>query len=274
MQIKKNNHKNNKIQLAICYQSNAWRRYSQILIWKCSFPFSSLTRCSHKKADSTVMDPLSAEIWRKLVPRERDNSMNVILQRPILRLSHNNSDIPRVKCISRGRKRKELGNEVEIWTHWLRMTQGTLERGGGGGRNVQLLQNYTCYKSTSHKFSKTSEASLNEIAQDNQPGNKNYRTLRKSTTKRVELPCCASLAKKRQVVVSCEILLQKVESSSTFCNKTCTSVVDPGEGPKGPGPSPLILRPKWGPKGRKKIFLRPPPPSISGSGWWPGTPLI
>ena len=42
------------------------------------------------------------------------------------------------------------------------MTQGTLER---GGRNVQLLQNYTCYKSTSHKFSKTSEASLNEIAQ-------------------------------------------------------------------------------------------------------------
>ena len=129
MQIKKNNHKNNKIQLAICYQSNAWRRYSQILIWKCIFPFSSLTRCSHKKADSTVMDPLSAEIWRKLVPRERDNSMNVILQRPILRLSHNNSDIPRVKCISRGRKRKELGNEVEIWTHWLRMTQGTLERG-------------------------------------------------------------------------------------------------------------------------------------------------
>ena len=44
------------------------------------------------------MDPLSAEIWRKLVPRERGNSMNVILQRPILRLSHNNSDIPRVKC--------------------------------------------------------------------------------------------------------------------------------------------------------------------------------
>ena len=109
---------------------------------------------------------------------------------------------------------------------------------------MQLLQNYTCYKSTSHKFSKTSEASLNEIAQDNQPGKKHYRTLRKSTTKRVELPCCAGLAKKRQVVVSCEILLQKVESSSTFCNKTCTSVADSGEGPKGPGPSPLILRPK------------------------------
>ena len=108
MQIKKKNHKNNKIQLAIFYQSNAWRRYSQILIWKCIFPFSSLTRCSHKKADSTVMDPLSAEIWRKLVPRERDNNMNVILQRPILRLSHNNSDIPRVKCISRGGREKNL----------------------------------------------------------------------------------------------------------------------------------------------------------------------
>ena len=65
---------------------------------------------------------------------------------------------------------------------------------------------------------------------------KNYRTLRKSTTKRVELPCCAGLAKKRQVVVSCEILLQKVESSSTFCNKTCASVADPG-----PGGSPLFL---------------------------------
>ena len=69
---------------------------------------------------------------------------------------------------------------------------------------------------------------MNEVAQDNQPGKKNYRTLKKSTTKRVELPCCAGLAKKRQVVVSCEILLQKVESSSTFCNETCTSVADPG----------------------------------------------
>ena len=51
-----------------------------------------------------------------------------------------------------------------------------------------------------------------------------------------------------------------------------TSVADSGEGPKGPGPSPLILSPKWGLKGRKTILLRPPPPSISGSGWWPGTP--
>ena len=56
--------------LVICYQSNAWRRYSQILIWKCIFPFSSLTRCSHIKADSTVMDLLSAEIWRKSLEKE------------------------------------------------------------------------------------------------------------------------------------------------------------------------------------------------------------
>ena len=124
MQIKKNNHKNNKIQLAICYQSNAWRRYSQILIWKCIFPFSSLTRCSHKKADSTVMDPLSAEIWRKLVPPERGNSMNVILQRPILRLSHNNSDIPRVKCwyISDLNSTHFSGEEEKrTWKEWLKV---------------------------------------------------------------------------------------------------------------------------------------------------------
>ena len=30
---------------------------------------------------------------------------------------------------------------------------------------------------------------------------------------------------------------------------------------------PLIFRPKWGPKGRKKVFWRPGPPLISGSGW-------
>ena len=136
------------------------------------------------------------------------------------------------------------------------MTQGTLER---GGRNVQLLQNYTCYKSTSHKFSKTSEASLNEIAQDNQPGNKNYRTLRKSTTKRVELPCCAGLEKKRQVVVSCEILLQKVESSSTFCNKTCTSVADPG-----PGGSPLFLDQNEAWRAEKIFFWDRHPPLSQG----------
>ena len=40
----------------------------------------------------------------------------------------------------------------------------------------------------------------------------------------------------------------------------------PGEGPGGPAP-PLIFRPKWGPKDRKKIFWgRSPPPLISGCG--------
>ena len=39
------------------------------------------------------------------------------------------------------------------------------------------------------------------------------------------------------------------------------AVADPGEGPWGPG-SPLIFRPKWGPKGRKKFFWRPGPPYL------------
>ena len=39
-------------------------------------------------------------------------------------------------------------------------------------------------------------------------------------------------------------------------------VADPGEGPEGPG-VPLIFRPKWGPKGRKKLFWRPGPPPLS-----------
>ena len=51
------------------------------------------------------------------------------------------------------------------------------------------------------------------------------------------------------------------------------SVADPGEGPGGARPH-LIFRPNWGPKCRKKFFLRPgPSPLISGSGW-PGLPLI
>ena len=51
---------------------------------------------------------------------------------------------------------------------------------------------------------------------------------------------------------------------------TLIAVADPGEGPGGPGP--LIFRPKWGPKGRKKFFWRPPPPPplLSGS-VWPGS---
>ena len=36
-------------------------------------------------------------------------------------------------------------------------------------------------------------------------------------------------------------------------------VADPGEGPVPPTP-PLICRPKWGPKDRKKFFWRPGPP--------------
>ena len=31
--------------------------------------------------------------------------------------------------------------------------------------------------------------------------------------------------------------------------------------------APPIFKPNWGPKGCEKIFLRPPPPLISGSGW-------
>ena len=48
------------------------------------------------------------------------------------------------------------------------------------------------------------------------------------------------------------------------------SAADPGEGL----PPPLIFRPKWRPKGRKKFFGdRPPPPLILGSGW-PPPPLL
>ena len=42
----------------------------------------------------------------------------------------------------------------------------------------------------------------------------------------------------------------------------CTQVVDPGEGPGG-AQAPLIFRPKWGPKSRKKTFLRLGPHLIS-----------
>ena len=43
---------------------------------------------------------------------------------------------------------------------------------------------------------------------------------------------------------------------------------------KGPGgPSPLIFRPNWRPKGWKKVFFRPPP-LISGSGWPPPPPTL
>ena len=42
------------------------------------------------------------------------------------------------------------------------------------------------------------------------------------------------------------------------------TVVDPGEGPKGPGPA-LIFRPKWGLKGRKNIFFGDQAPPLSQS---------
>ena len=39
------------------------------------------------------------------------------------------------------------------------------------------------------------------------------------------------------------------------------SVADPGEGPGGPG-SPLIFKPKWGPKGRKMFVFETAPPYL------------
>ena len=49
--------------------------------------------------------------------------------------------------------------------------------------------------------------------------------------------------------------------------KSKKSVANPGEG----SGTPLIFRPKWGPRGRKKFF-GDCPTVISGSGW-PGLPL-
>ena len=46
-------------------------------------------------------------------------------------------------------------------------------------------------------------------------------------------------------------------------------------GAQGAHPPPLIFRPNWGPKGRKKMFLEtaPAPPFISRSGW-PSPPYL
>ena len=50
-------------------------------------------------------------------------------------------------------------------------------------------------------------------------------------------------------------------------------VANPGEGFEGPGPSPLIFRPNWGPKGRKNNFLyRPPSPYLRV--WMNGSPFL
>ena len=146
------------------------------------------------------------------------------------------------------------------------MTQGTLERGGAETCNCCKTRLATSQPLiSSQKRAKRAWMRLRRITNQEKKITGLLESLR-----RKELNChvVPVLQKKRQVVVSCEILLQKVESSSTFCNKTCTSVADPGPG----GSPPLIPRPKWGLKGRKNIFLRPPSPSISGSGWWPGTP--
>ena len=40
-----------------------------------------------------------------------------------------------------------------------------------------------------------------------------------------------------------------------------------------PAPAPLIFRPKWGPKGRKKFFWRPPPPLSPYLRAWMAGPL-
>ena len=189
----------------------------------------------------------------KKVPRERDNSMNVILQRPILRLSHNNSDIPRVKCwyISDLNSTHFSGEEEKrTWKEWLKV------RWKGGAETCNCCKTRLATSQpliSSQKRAKRAWMRLRRITNQEK---KNYRTLRKSTTKRVELPCCAGLAKKRQAVVSCEILLQKVESSSTFCNKTCTTVADPG-----PGGSPLLFLDQNEVRRAKKIFFwdRHPP---------------
>jgi len=42
---------------------------------------------------------------------------------------------------------------------------------------------------------------------------------------------------------------------------------------KGPG-HPLVFRPNWGPKCRKKFFRRPPPPPLISGSRWPGPPRL
>ena len=62
------------------------------------------------------------------------------------------------------------------------------------------------------------------------------------------------------------------ESSYSFrgLSSPLFALEDSGEGPGGPGP--LIIRSKWGPKGRKTCFFEANPPIISGSGWPPPPP--
>ena len=61
----------------------------------------------------------------------------------------------------------------------------------------------------------------------------------------------------------CELCCRLCDSLHVLCD---SSVVDPGEWPRWPGPPTLISRRNWGPKGRKKFFWRPGPPVISRPG--------
>ena len=44
------------------------------------------------------------------------------------------------------------------------------------------------------------------------------------------------------------------------CEWNLYTVADPGEWPGRPAPPPLVFRPNRGPRGRKNLFLRSPPP--------------
>ena len=63
-------------------------------------------------------------------------------------------------------------------------------------------------------------------------------------------------------------MLCKLQSQSKLLGHFAVQWRIQGRGPGEPG-SPLIFKPNWGPKGRKKIFdtISPPRPLISGSGW-------
>ena len=63
-------------------------------------------------------------------------------------------------------------------------------------------------------------------------------------------------------------MLSKLQSQSKLLGHFAVQWRIQGRGPGEPG-SPLIFKPNWGPKGRKKIFdtISPPRPLISGSGW-------
>ena len=62
-------------------------------------------------------------------------------------------------------------------------------------------------------------------------------------------------------------MLCKLQSQSKLLGHFAVRWRIEGRGPGEPG-SPLIFKPNWGPKGRKKFFdTIPPRPLMSGSGW-------